>query len=137
MGVYSRWTHAQAGLGVASSSQIISSIRKGHTMDFTNMTPEEIYELMKQLEEEMRVRQNRAAIEQEANQVILDARENGAATKPPLKWEPVHIDKAFALGETTRKDGTTYVSAITNNVCIPGECKTGWHEVDDDDTGEQ
>lgn len=106
-------------------------------IDFENMTPEEIYELMQKLEEEMRVRQNRAAIEQEANQVILDARENGAATKPPLKWEPVHIDKAFALGETTRKDGTTYVSAITNNVCIPGECKTGWHEVEDDDTGEQ
>src|SRR5690625_5574737 len=106
-------------------------------MDFTNMTPEEIYELMKQLEEEMRVRQNRAAIEQEANQVILDARENGAATKPPLKWEPVHIDKACALAEATRKDGTIYVSANTNNVCIPGECKTGWHEVEDDDTGEQ
>src|SRR5690625_5197075 len=136
MGAYQLWTHGQAGLGVASSSRTITSIRKDHTMDFTNMTPEEIYELMQKLEEEMRVRQNRAAIEQEANQVILDARENGAATKPPLKWEPVHIDKAFALGETTRKDGTTYVSAITNNVCIPGECKTGWHEVDDD-TGEQ
>ena len=105
-------------------------------MDFTNMTPEEIYELMQQLEAEMRVRQNRAAIEQQADQVILDARENGAATKPPLKWEPVRIDKAFALGESTRKDGITYVSAIPNNVCIPGECKTGWHEVEDDDAGE-
>src|SRR5688500_14852929 len=60
-----------------------------------------------------------------------------SARKKKLKWEPVHIDKAFALGETTRKDGTTYVSAITNNVCIPGECNTGRHEVDDDDTGEQ
>src|SRR5690625_6915493 len=105
MGAYSRWTHGQAGLGAASSSQIISSIRKGHTMDFTNMTPEEIYELMKQLEEEMRVRQNRAAIEQEANQVILDAREKGAATKPTLKWEHVYIDKDFALGDNTSKDG--------------------------------
>src|SRR5699024_10621666 len=106
-------------------------------LDFEGMTPEEIYELMQKLEEEMRVRQNRAAIERQADQVILDARDNGAATKPPLKWEPLHIDKAFALGETTRTDGTTYVSAITNNVCIPAECKTGWHEVEDDDTGEQ
>ena len=102
------------------------------TIDFTNMTPEEIYELMQKLEEEMRVRQNRAAIERQADQVILDARENGAATKPPLKWEPVHIDKAFALGETTRHNGVTYVSTIPNNTCIPGECKTGWHEVEDD-----
>lgn len=102
-------------------------------IDFENMTPEQIYELMQQLEDEMRTRQNRAAIEQEADQVILDARENGAATKPPLKWEKVHIDKAFALGETTRKDGTTYVSTIPNNTCIPGECKTGWHEAEDDD----
>lgn len=104
-------------------------------IDFENMTPEEIYELMQQLEEEMRVRQNREAIEREADQVILNARENGAATKPPLKWEHVRIDRAFAIGETTRKDGTTYVSAIPNNVCIPGECKTGWHEVKDDDAG--
>lgn len=102
-------------------------------MDFTNMTPEEIYELMQQLESEMRVRQNREAIEREADQVILNARENGVAAKPPLKWEQVRIDQAFALGETTRKDGTTYVSAIPNNVCVPGECKTGWHEVEDDD----
>lgn len=32
-------------------------------IDFEGMTPEQIYELMKKLEEEMRVRQNRAAIE--------------------------------------------------------------------------
>lgn len=102
-------------------------------MDFTDMTPEQIYELMQQLEDEMRTRQNRAAIEREADQVILNARETGAAQKPPLKWEQVRIDKAFALGETTRKDGITYVSAIPNNVCIPGECRTGWHEVEDDD----
>ena len=105
-------------------------------MDFSDMTPEEIYDLMQQLENEMKTRQNREAIEQQANQVILNARDNGAATKPPLKWEKVHIDKAFAIGETTRKDGTTYVSAIPNNVCVPGECKTGWHEIDDDDAGE-
>src|SRR5690625_3821673 len=106
MGACQMWERAQAGLGAASSSQTITSIRKGHTMDFTDMTPEEIYELMQKLEEEMRVRQNRAAIEQEANQVILDARENGAATKPPLQWEPVHMDKGFAFGETTHKYGT-------------------------------
>ena len=54
-------------------------------MDFTNMTPEQIFDLMQQLENEMLTRQNRAAIEREADQVILNARENGAATKPPLK----------------------------------------------------
>ena len=101
-------------------------------MDFTEMTDEQLYELLQQINKDLAARQNRAAIEREADQVILNARETGAATKPPLKWEQVRIDKAFALGETTRKDGITYVSAIPNNVCIPGECRTGWHEVEDD-----
>src|SRR5690625_6645152 len=73
-------THLVGTAEQAPSYQIMCSQESNHpqlkdklmTIDFTNMTPEEIYELMKQLEEEMRVRQNRAAIEQEANQVILD-----------------------------------------------------------------
>src|SRR5690625_7440225 len=78
-------THLVGTAEQAPSYQIMCSQESNHPqlkdklmiIDFTNMTPEEIYELMQKLEEEMRVRQNRAAIEQEANQVILDARENG------------------------------------------------------------
>src|SRR5690625_8009419 len=93
----------------APSYQIMCSQESNHpqlkdklmTIDFTNITPEQIYELLQKLEEEMRVGQNRAAVEQEANQVIWEARENGQETKPPLKGEPVHNNKAFALVGTT------------------------------------
>src|SRR5699024_914703 len=116
MGAYQMWAHDHHGLGVASSSQIISSIRKGHTMDFTDMTPEEILELIEAAEKEVAARQNRKALETEINDVLLRARSNDAAKTPDREWSSTpHIDESFALGETTVLDGVTYESKIPNN----------------------
>jgi len=96
-------------------------------MDFSNMTPEEIYELMRQLEKELAARQNREALTRDINNVLLTARVNGAAYEPDPEWTGTPpIDESYAVGETTTKDGVQYESVIPNNVCVPGECLTGW-----------
>ena len=96
-------------------------------MDFTQMTPEQIFELMQQLENELKARQNREALTRDINNVLLTARVNGAAKNHDPEWTGTPpIDESYAVGETTVKDGTTYTSEIPNNVCVPGECLTGW-----------
>lgn len=103
-------------------------------MDFTDMTPEEIFELIQQLEKEMAARQNRDALETEINNVLIKARENGAAHQPKKQWDGTpYIDESFALGETTKINGVTYQSTIPNNMCDPRECRTGWKQIDPDD----
>lgn len=102
-------------------------------MDFSNMTPEEIYELMKQLEKELAARQNREALTRDINNVLLTARVNGAAYQPDPEWTGTPpIDESYAVGETTVKDGVGYTSVIPNNVCVPGECLTGWKKQEPD-----
>lgn len=97
------------------------------------MTPDEIFELIQQLEKEMAARQNRDALETEINDVLLRARSNDAAKTPDRQWTTTpHIDESFALGETTVRDGVTYESTIPNNMCDPRECRTGWKQVEPD-----
>ena len=104
-------------------------------MNFDDMTPEEIFELIQQLEKEMAARQNRDALETEINNVLIKARENGAAHQPKKQWDGTpYIDESFALGETTKINGVTYQSTIPNNMCDPRECRTGWKQKDDPDT---
>lgn len=104
-------------------------------MNFDDMTPEEIFELIQQLEKEMAARQNRNALETEINNVLIKARENGAAHQPKKQWDKTpYIDESFALGETTKINGVTYQSTIPNNMCDPRECRTGWKQKDDPDT---
>lgn len=102
-------------------------------MDFTDMTPEEILELIEAAEKEVAARQNRQALETEINDVLLRARSNGAAYEPAPEWKGAPpIDESYAVGETTVKDGTTYTSEIPNNICVPGECLTGWKKQEPD-----
>lgn len=101
-------------------------------IDFTDITAEEIFELVQAGEDEVKARQNRKALQTEINDVLLKARQNDAATTPAHEWNGTpHIDQSYALGETTVKDGVRYRSAIPNNRCIPGECQTGWVQASD------
>lgn len=97
-------------------------------MDFTDMTDEQLYELLQQINKDLAARQNREALTRDINNVLLTARVNGAAYEPDPEWTGTPpIDESYAVGETTTtKDGTTYTSAIPNNMCAPGECLTGW-----------
>ncbi|WGH82535.1 hypothetical protein QDX25_05120 [Auritidibacter ignavus] len=102
-------------------------------MDFSDLTNAEMYELMHQLENELVTRQNREALARDINDVLLTARLNGAAREPADEWTATPpIDEAFALGETTVKDGETFVSQLPINVCTPGHCKTAWKKHDPD-----
>ena len=103
-------------------------------MDFSDMTPEEILELIEQAQKEVAARQNREVLETEINDVLLEARRNQAAKPPAYEWTGTpHIDESYALGETTVKDGVRYRSVIPNNRCTPEECKTGWVQDDGDE----
>lgn len=99
------------------------------TIDLTNMTPEEILALIEAGKKEVEVRQTRDALERDINNVLVQAREHGAAHRPKRNWEgPPHIDESYALGETTVHNGVEYVSRIPNNTCHPAECTTGWKQ---------
>lgn len=105
-------------------------------IDFTDMTPEEILALIEAGRKEVEVRQTRDALQRDINQVLVQAREHGAAHQPQREWTGTpHIDESFALGETTVHDGVEYVSRIPNNTCHPAECRTGWERVEPGDDG--
>lgn len=101
--------------------------------DFTDMTAEEILALIEAANTEVAARQNRDALQRDINNVLVQARENGAAHPPKRQWDGTpHIDESYALGETTVHDGVEYVSRIPNNTCHPAECRTGWERIDGD-----
>lgn len=102
-------------------------------IDFEKMIPEEILALIEAGKKNVEVRQTRDALERDINDVLVQAREHGAAHPPKRQWDGTpYIDESYALGETTVHDGVEYISRIPNNTCHPAECRTGWKKQDTD-----
>lgn len=113
--------------------------------DLTEMTDQEMYELIKQMEDELGRRQTRDILRGDVTEVIKEARQGGSARKPEdlEQWvKPRDVTEAYIDGERVTDNGKAYISRITPNVCNPKECRTGWHETEvqddegDDDPGD-
>src|SRR5699024_12739724 len=90
MGACQMWERAQAGLGAASSSLTITSIRKGHTMDFTDMTDEQLYALIDDANTELGRRQSQATIDAQIAEIVNAARGNVIPDRGKGEpWKPV------------------------------------------------
>src|SRR5699024_7819709 len=108
-------------------------------MDCTDMTDEQLYELIEHGTHELGRRQNGEVIEQQEKELYESARASGAITAPEQgeQWkQPTHAGDAYAKGDVVTHDGQRWVSTVTPNVWIPGQ--SGWHHAPDidPDTGE-
>lgn len=110
------------------------------TIDLSEYTLEELQEIINGASHEQARRQTRDRLRGDFEKVIDDARAGGSARKPVdyEEWQkPRDITEAYKNGERVTDKGKSYVSRITPNVCIPGECLTGWEEEKDPEPDEQ
>src|SRR5690625_1246198 len=108
-------------------------------MDFTEMTNEELYELIEAAQTELGRRQTRDVFEDKIAAVVQEGRDAGvvATPEPGEQWkQPSGAHDAYAKGDIVEHNGQQWVSTVTPNVWIPGQ--SGWrHAPDiDPDTGE-
>ncbi|MEH0058812.1 hypothetical protein QDX25_07210 [Auritidibacter ignavus] len=95
------------------------------------MSSDDLFALIDAAKDEAALRQTREALERDMNNVLLEARENGAAEAPSSWWKGTpSIDESYAVGETTILDGVEWVSCIPANRCTPGRCAIGWERAD-------
>lgn len=108
-------------------------------MDFTDMTDEQLYELIKDAETELGKRQTAEAFEQQVEDLYTNARQAGAIPNPQQgeEWkQPLGAHDAYKKGDVVTHAGKTWVSTVTPNTWEPGV--SGWHHQPEDDpeTGE-
>ena len=108
-------------------------------LDFTDMTDEELYALVKDAETELGKRQTCDVFEQQVDELYESARSSGAIKAPEQgeQWkQPLGAHDAYAKGDVVTHDGAEWVSTVTPNVWEPGV--SGWHRTPEDDpeTGE-
>src|SRR5699024_10732106 len=109
---------------------------KGHTMDFTDMTDEQLYELIEAAQTELGKRQSQATFDAQIAEVVKAARGNVIPDRGKGEpWEPVKgYQDVYFKGEIVTHNGKTWQSNIDNNAGTPGE--SGWRElVEDNDDG--
>ena len=91
-------------------------------IDLSNMTGEQIAELMQQAKGELGRRQSRDALRSNVEKVIDEARAGGSARKPEdlEQWvKPRDVTEAYIDGERVKDNGKAYISRITPNLCNP------------------
>ena len=82
-------------------------------MDFENMTPDEINNIIDQAKQELIHRQNIDLVESQVRQVLLTARENGVTQDrgDGEEWvQPLGAHDSYLSGDTVTFEGKTYVS---------------------------
>ena len=97
-------------------------------MDFTDMTDEEIYDLIDEAQTALGERQSRAVFDAKIAAVVKEARGTVIPDRGKGEpWEPVkgYQDVYFKDDETTH-NGKTWLSNIDNNAGEPGV--SGWRE---------
>lgn len=105
-------------------------------MDFSQMTDDDLYELIDDAQTELGKRQSQATFDAQIAEVVKAARGSVIPDRGKGEpWEPVkgYQDVYFKDDETTHK-GKTWLSNIDNNAGEPGV--SGWREkVEDNDDG--
>ena len=89
-------------------------------MDFSEMTPEEIYELIEAAQTELGRRQTRDVFYRELAEVVQKGRESGVIETPEVgeEWQAGHV---YSLGDVTTRNGQRYESLHPYNVWTPGD----------------
>ena len=108
-------------------------------MDFTDMTDEQLYELIDDAQTELGKRQTRDVFDRELAEVVKKGRESGIIETPEVgeEWkQPSGAHDAYAHGDIVEYDGQRWVSTVTPNVWAP--TVSGWRQMveDDPETGE-
>ena len=102
-------------------------------MDYTTMTEQELSNVIEEVQEELRRRQNVEAVNREVSVVLRQARLNGVteAPEPGAPWEqPTGAHNAYMVGDVQTHNGKTWESTVDNNVWEPGV--SGWREKPED-----
>lgn len=97
-------------------------------MDFTEMTDEQLYELVIAAETELGRRQSLATFDAQIAEVVKAARGNVIPDRGKGEpWEPVtSYEDVYFKGDETTHNGKYWVSNIDNNAGEPGV--SGWTE---------
>jgi len=97
-------------------------------MDFTDMTDEELYELIEAAQTELGRRQSQATFDAQIAEVVKAARGNVIPDRGKGEpWEPVKgYQDVYFKGDIVAHNGKTWLSNIDNNAGEPGI--SGWTE---------
>ena len=89
-------------------------------MDFTDMTDEQLYELIDDANTELGRRQTRDVFDRELAEVVQKGRESGVIETPEVggEWQAGHV---YSLGDVTTRNGKRYESLHPYNVWTPGD----------------
>lgn len=96
-------------------------------MDLSTKTPEELEQLIDEINDELLRRQNAEVIDREIGDVLSRARDNGLTETPEQgeEWQqPVTAADAYLAGDVVEHDGAVWVSTLNGNVWEPGV--SGW-----------
>lgn len=104
-------------------------------MDYTNMSYEELQQVVDAAGQELAARQSAQALDDQLRGVIEDAREGGVAETPEqgAEWvQPTGSTNSYVTGDIVTYNGVTYVSTVTPNIWQPGVA--GWRAQTQDGT---
>src|SRR5690625_1313748 len=96
--------------------------------DFTEMTDEQLYELIEDAQTELGKRQTRDVFDQQVNELYDSARASGAIKAPEQgeQWkQPLGAHDAYAKGDVVTHDGVQWVCTASPNASVPGG--GAWH----------
>lgn len=102
-------------------------------MDFENMTPDEINNIINQAKQELIHRQNIDLVESQVRQVLVTARENGVTQDrgDGEEWvQPTAAFDSYLAGDVVTHKKKTWVSLTSPNTWEPGV--SGWREQSED-----
>lgn len=105
-------------------------------MDFTDMTDEQLYELIEAAQTELGKRQTRDMFDAQIAEVVKTARGSVIPDRGKGEpWEPVtSYENVYFKGDIVTHNKKTWESNIDNNAGEPGQ--SGWRElVEDNDDG--
>src|SRR5690625_6054930 len=93
-------------------------------MDFTDMTNEELYELIDDAQTELGKRQSQATFDAQIAEVVKEARGNVIPDRGKGEpWEPVKgCQDVYFKGDIVTHNGKTWQSNIDNNAGEQGLC---------------
>lgn len=109
-------------------------------MDFTDMTDEELYELIEAAQTELGKRQTRDVFDRELAEVVQKMRAAGVAETPEVgeEWQAGHV---YSLDDIVTEAGERYLSLHPYNSWRPGDTSnpvhwTLWKLLAEPDTGD-
>ena len=110
------------------------------SIDLTDMTDEQLYELIEAAQTELGKRQTRDVFDRELAEVVQKGRESGVIETPEV-GEEYDPSKVYSLGDVTTRDGQRYESLHPYNVWTPGDESnpvhwTLWKLLTEPETGE-